>query len=138
MYKLRNWIDHEKLDWFVLSSNPKAIHLLEKHPEKISWIQLSKNHEEFHLLEQDPEKIDWKWLSGNPDAIHLLEQNQDKIDWTVLSSNTAIFVYDYDAMKETKHILHEEHMVKMFHPNRIYQFAYEYGIDIENFESISI
>ena len=52
MCKLRDWIQLEKLDWEMLSSNPNAI----------------------HLLEQNPDKIDWNKLSWNPNAIHLLEK----------------------------------------------------------------
>jgi len=37
MYKLLDWIDPDKLDWKSLSGNPKAINLLEKHPEKLDW-----------------------------------------------------------------------------------------------------
>ena len=50
-----------KIDWYALSSNPNAI----------------------HLLKQNVDKIDWCSLSLNPNAIHLLEQNQDKINWDI-------------------------------------------------------
>jgi hypothetical protein len=33
-YKLRDWINPEKLDWEMLSINPKAIPLLEKNLDK--------------------------------------------------------------------------------------------------------
>ena len=65
--KLHNWIDINKLDWWMLSYNPSAI----------------------HLLEQNPDKIVWTNLSCNPNAIHLLEQNPDKINWSMLSKNTV-------------------------------------------------
>ena len=61
-YKLRDWIDIDKIDWTWLSSNPNAI----------------------HLLEENQDRIDWNFLSMNPNAIHLLEQNIDKIDWKEL------------------------------------------------------
>ena len=34
-WKLRSWIDQDKLDWAWLSSNPCAIRLLEENPDKI-------------------------------------------------------------------------------------------------------
>ena len=37
MYKLRDWIDEEKLEWSFLSKNPAAMHLLEQNPNKINW-----------------------------------------------------------------------------------------------------
>ena len=33
----------DKIDWWWLSRNPAAIHLLEKNPDKISWLWLSEN-----------------------------------------------------------------------------------------------
>ncbi len=37
IWKLRDWIDLEKLDWSELSKNSKAIKVLEKNQDKISW-----------------------------------------------------------------------------------------------------
>ena len=73
--------------------------------------------------------------------MHLLEQKPDKINWNWLSRNSAICVYDYSAMKESKKAIHEdlpslalcrsrepdplrfsvplELMQKMFHPKNI-------------------
>ena len=33
-YKLRDWVDIDKLNWSLLSSNPKAIDLLLENPDK--------------------------------------------------------------------------------------------------------
>jgi hypothetical protein len=71
------------------------------------------------LLEQYPEQILWESLSENPAAIHLLEANQDKIDWFILSENPAIFVYDYERMRQP---FTEELMANRFHPNNIGRF----------------
>ncbi len=49
IWKLRNWIDLEKLDWSELSKNPKAIKVLEKNQDKINWQQLSENPSIFEL-----------------------------------------------------------------------------------------
>ena len=76
--KLRDWVDEEKLDWECLSSNPNAIHILEKNlasPEGLV-------------------KVNWIWLSSNPNAIHILEKNLDKVDWFGLSENPSIFIKD--------------------------------------------
>jgi len=37
MHKLLDWIDPTKLNWSMLSANPKAIHLLEQNLDKIDW-----------------------------------------------------------------------------------------------------
>ena len=63
IYKLRKWIDPNKIFWFHLSVNPNAI----------------------ELLEANPYKINWYYLSGNPNAIELLKANPNKIDWSILS-----------------------------------------------------
>ena len=41
--KLLDWIPEDKLELDRLSSNPNAIHFLEKHPDKIDWEYLSMN-----------------------------------------------------------------------------------------------
>ena len=43
IWKLRDWVDVEKLDWMMLSYNKNAIQLLEENPEKINWENLSEN-----------------------------------------------------------------------------------------------
>ena len=45
MFKLKDWIDKDKIDWSYLSLNPsaRAIALLEKNQDKINWRQLSLN-----------------------------------------------------------------------------------------------
>jgi hypothetical protein len=83
-YKLLPWIDPHKLDYFQLSSNPRAIGMLEDNPSIVSWDMLSANPSAIHLLEQNPDKINWYQLSKNPSAIRLLQQNPDKIDYCAL------------------------------------------------------
>ena len=57
MYKLRGWIDTDRINSHDLSINPKAINLLEKNPNKIFWLSLSGNPNAIHLLEANPGKI---------------------------------------------------------------------------------
>lgn len=71
--QLVDWVDEKKLDLSCLSSNPSAIHLLEKNIDGLI-------------------KIDWWELSSNPAAIRLLEENPNKINWWNLCANPAIFV----------------------------------------------
>ena len=77
-YELLPWIDINKFNWYWLSYNPNAIHLLEK-----------------NIREANGDKIDWRMLSQNPNAIPLLEANKDKIDWWYLSQNPSIFQASY-------------------------------------------
>ena len=104
--KLRDWIPIEKIDWYALSANPNAIHLLEKNMDKINW----------------------DLLSANPNAIHLLEKNMDKIDWWSLSSNPSIFEYDWVAMRNRMNLFKEELVAKQFHPKNITKFV-SWGFD---------
>jgi hypothetical protein len=75
MYKLRDWIDINKLDWFHLSYNHNAIDLLEKNFDKINWYNLSFNPFAIHLLHKNLDKINWSNLSLNSGAIYILEKN---------------------------------------------------------------
>jgi hypothetical protein len=82
-------LDHSS--WGMLSTNPCAIPILERHPEKINWFDLSKNPAGTPLLERNLERINWINLSSNPGAIDLLKRNQHKIYWPAFSENPAIF-----------------------------------------------
>ena len=53
IWKLRDWIDIEKLDWDLLSFNSRAIKLLEENPEKINWDNLSSKANAIELLEKN-------------------------------------------------------------------------------------
>ena len=86
-------INAEKIDWYMLSENPDAIHLLEQNSEKIDWNWVSRNPNVIHLLSQKPEKINWSSLSRNPNALHLLLQNLDKNDWKYLSKIQMLYIY---------------------------------------------
>jgi len=62
MYKLRSWIDINKLTLRRLSINPNAILLLEKNNDKIDWFGLSQNPNAIHLLEQNNNKIVMQYI----------------------------------------------------------------------------
>ena len=83
----------DNLDWSMLSSNPCAIHLLEKHPDKIDWDSLSYNYHPraIQLLEENIDKIHWFGLSCNrsPLAQRILEQHHEKVNWSMLSQNSC-------------------------------------------------
>ena len=125
--------NQEKIDWFFLSRNPNAIHLLEQNPDKIYWDWISENPNAIHILEQKQNqyKINWKWISCNPNAIHFLEQNQEKIDWYSISENPAIFTYDYARMKQNQRNLNEEMIMKALSPSRISMWL-DAGVDIDD------
>ena len=103
LYKLLDWIDPNKLNWYALSEslNPNVISLLEKYPEKISWF----------------------WLSKNPNAMHILEKNQQKLDrssWSFISDNPSMFEIDYKTMTNLMVDNFREDLMKaVFHPKRI-------------------
>ena len=117
IYKLQDWIDIQKINWYFLSHNPNAI----------------------HLLEQNMEKIDWYYLSLNPNAIHILEQNMDKIGWYFnLSRNPNIFVYDYNKMKLNRitNKMTEELIARVFHPQRLLYICKKYKIKFDQLMEI--
>ena len=101
-YKLLDWIDINKLNWRLLSSNPNAIEILRENPDKINWHQLSRNPNAIELLKENPEKINWNELSSNPNAIEILKENHNKINWDELSNNASIFILDNNDQKKQK------------------------------------
>lgn len=75
-WQLLEWIPLYRLSWDYLSSNPRAISLLEQHPERIDWDMLSINPEGIHLLMEHRDKIVWERFAANPSphAIPILEE----------------------------------------------------------------
>jgi hypothetical protein len=131
----------DKINWYALSKNPGAIPLLMQNFDKINWGALSGNTSAIPLLEQNFDKIDWYLLSSNPAAIHLLKDNMDKVDMGMLhynpagihlldkevdffklSNNPDIFEYDYETMCESRHVLHEELLSLIYHPDNLAHF----------------
>ena len=84
-YKLKDWIDLEKINWSYLSLNSAAIDLLKTHPEKIYWTYLSLNPAAIDLIRAHPEKTCWTWLSKNP---AIFELNKKKYKSSL--NNTAV------------------------------------------------
>ncbi len=47
---------------------------------KVNWARLSSNPNAIHILEKNLDKVDWSWLSENPKAIHLFGKlDKDKM-----------------------------------------------------------
>ena len=108
---------------------------MEKEPDEIDWYELSGNPNAIHLLEKEPDEIEWTPLSWNPNAMHLLKENQDKIDWHYLSQNPNIMEIicdlDYDVMKKSMQPLAEELTAYVFHPLRMNRIAEQYNIPFD-------
>ena len=78
IYKLKDFIDPNKLNFKFLLINPLAIDFIQERFEKVlssfQWSQLSKNPNAIPILEKHTEKIDWDNLSGNENGIWLLQK----------------------------------------------------------------
>ena len=131
----------EKINWFQLSRNPNAIHLIERQlaeePEEIDWRNLSENPNAVPILErqlsEDPKKIHSITLSCNPNAIHLLEKHPEQINWCWLSTNPAIFTYDYIAIKNHRTSIKEEIIQYVNSPKRLTKWLQDEHNTIEEF-----
>jgi hypothetical protein len=73
-------------DWKILSRNPFAITILEKHLEKISWNDFVNNPNSIHIIEKNIDlcfkKINYLGkisLVGHPNFVYILEKNLNKI-----------------------------------------------------------
>ena len=126
-------IDSNKVNWYYLSFNHNAIHILEQNLDKINWFNLSSNPNAIHLLEQNLDKIQWSKLSSNLNAVHILENNLDKVNWEQLSGNPnathLLFSLDYEKMKEKNKVFFENLVQKVFNPERILKLCSIYDIE---------
>ena len=100
IYKLRNWINPEKLNiyWLCQNQSPGAVEYIinNKLYEKFNndhWgaLCLNNNYEAIELLEKNFDKIHWQKLCFNrcSRAIDLLRKNLDKVVWYNLWNNDA-------------------------------------------------
>ncbi len=110
MYKLREWIPVEKLNWEFISTFPTDTHyqLIASNMDKIDWemicfntnpdvIKLFCDHMEdlsmrpdkHDYLHEKKKKLNWYQLSKQPAAISFLETNLDKVVWSSFQMNPA-------------------------------------------------
>ena len=119
LYKLKEWVDPKKINWRdlvfkknaipfiekhiglldkcvlkVLSRNPFAVEMLEKHIDKISWNDFVNNPNSIHVVEKNIDvclnSLDWRGqidLLRHPNFIHIINTNTDKILDKLLSIN---------------------------------------------------
>ena len=117
MIKL-TYIVNPKVNLGCLSSNPNAIHLLEKNLDKVDWCWLSGNPNAIHILEKNLDKINWEMLSMNPNAIHLLA----KLDYVKMRLDNQDFVQDLVAY--------------VCHPNWIQKCATRMGLEFDEYQDL--
>jgi hypothetical protein len=108
----------------------------------VDWKWLSSNPNAIHLLEKNLDKVDWKWLSSNPNAIHLLEKNLDKVDWEKLSGNpNAIHLVtplNHQQMRENNRKFFEELVSFVCHPNWLNKCASSLNLDFIEYQNLLI
>ena len=121
IYKLRDWIDKNKVDWNYLSKNPNAIEILKENKDKINWDNLSKNLNAIELLKENQEKINWDNLSYNMNGIELLKENIEKINWDNLSNNSSVIELDYEQMIINNQEMYEELIKEVMKPSRVFK-----------------
>src|SRR5688572_14269256 len=94
IYKLRDWIDKNKLNLKGLSENPNSGSILKDIIlDQDCWTLLSENENDeiFDILEKNIDKIDWRSLSKNKNSriVKLFSNNMDKINWGYLCDNNS-------------------------------------------------
>ena len=98
----------DKVDWWHLSENPNAIHILEKNLGKVYWTYLSYNSNAIHILEKNLDKVYWNYLSANQNA-HLL---LSKLDYQAMKLNVKDF-----SRELTEHVFHPERLIRICERN---------------------
>jgi len=89
--ELINNSELEKINWFWLSKNPTAMHILNdpEYYKYISWYDIPCNKNAAKLVENNLHMLDdyWDVICEQPHLISIIEQNMNKIDWKYLSRN---------------------------------------------------
>jgi hypothetical protein len=61
-YKLKDWIDEDKLYWGILSKNCNSVELLKQRPENwLGNLSANVNYTAIDLLKQT-QRIDWEFI----------------------------------------------------------------------------
>jgi hypothetical protein len=128
----------DKIDWYLLSSNENAIHILEKNKEWIDWSALSSNANAIPLLKKYKELIDYNIIYYNPNVFNLfkiLEINKldiSNINTSKISnlfSNPNLYTIDYYNLKWKMYTgIGNELYGKMYAVKNIHKFKY-WGVD---------
>jgi hypothetical protein len=77
----------QEINWYAISRNINAIHILQKHPDKIDWGSICANINAMPIIENNIDLIDWSRLSCNINAVSFLEKHVDMIVWDSLCMN---------------------------------------------------
>jgi hypothetical protein len=111
-----------KIDWDELSSNINRDieSILIQNMDKINWFWLSSNPNAIHLLEKNLDKLNWSELCKNPNAIHILENNLDKLSLYIIPYNTnpdilsiIIKVYNFMNTHDKMKLLEQPYIFKL-------------------------
>ena len=95
-HKFKDFVDADKLSWYLLSINPGAIHSLEKNLDKVDWEYLSMNeHPDAVKFVTEEKYLNMFALSENfnPEILpYLIDAvNNEQVWWPGLSANPLLF-----------------------------------------------
>jgi len=130
VWKLKDWIDLEKLDWSQLSLNPNAIKLLEENLDKIHWCQLSKNTNGIELLLKNFDKIHLQNFAQNDKLPEIFDDLINKINWLdyviTLSKNKK----SYEIFKKHKDYFKIKNLINCFYDETITNIKYNQSMSM--------
>ena len=90
MFKLKEFVNPDSLDWGLLSQNPNAVHLLEKNPEEFECEWISKNPSIFELdynaLKERCSIYKWELLSVALHPSRIARYLEMGIEWGELDN----------------------------------------------------
>jgi hypothetical protein len=147
-YKLRDWIDKDKLIWYDINQpynlKKNFYEIIKDYPEKINWPEEALNEIAIDLLEENMYRVIWQDVETYNNK-EVLEDYQEvdntfwttasvpeskNIDWWHFTLNPNVFVLDYEKMKESKKDINREIIEKAWHPSRVAKLI-EAGIDTD-------
>jgi hypothetical protein len=120
------------LDWdsiYVgLGENPAAVSILRRNIEWVNWsvfCEKANTPESIQFIRENIHCVNWNALSTNKYALSILKEFPDNICFTAVESHDMLdynYTYDYKAILDAKHDIHQEYHAWAGHPSRMYKW----------------
>jgi len=136
---------YDYVDWFSITYNPNAIHIIEKNLNQIEFPVLACNPNAISIIEKNLDQYNfnsygnkdfWDNLSANPNAYDILIKNIEKINWEILATNpNVIFIFTNLMIEKNKLIynylnnLDNNDIIDISFINKLFNFDEDNFID---------
>jgi hypothetical protein len=101
---------------------------LRRNIEWVNWPVLcekANTPESIQFIRENIHRVNWNALSTNKYALSILKEFPDNICFTAVESHDMLdynYTYDYKAILDAKHDIHQEYHAWAGHPSRMYKW----------------